>query len=313
MTNENLRLAITGATGFIGRQLLKDCTQAGISVSALTRQPVAKQSQVDTPSIRWVRGDLSKLDALADLVHDVDCVIHLAGATKGLSDNDFHATNTVATDQLAQLCIQKKVGHFLFLSSLAATRPSVSPYAASKAAAETALIELRPQIDVTLLRAPAVLGPDDTATHALFSNLAKGIMPVPGGKAGEARFSIIDVLDLTALLLSLAQTRQPFVEPIAPYGHQSLGWQDMAQSAARVTKRRVRQITLPAPIMSMVAKTTDIIAKLRGKPQVFSSDKLSEMNAGDWIATSPVDNPVTLDDTLRRCLEPFQKQPNRPV
>lgn len=295
-------VAITGATGFIGAQLVADCRDAGLSISALTRR-----DRSDADGIRWVKGDLFDPSALADLVDGADCVIHLAGATSAVHREDFKRINTDSTQALANICAEKGVAHFVFMSSLAATRPDVSPYAASKAQAERGLSNLGGDMSVTVIRAPAVLGPGDDATYPLFSNLARGILTVPGGPGGIYRFSVIDVIDLTKLILQVVQTK-PKAEPLlTPYGHQSLGWQDVAESAQRVLQRPIRQMTVPATILRMIAGGSDLVARIRGKSLVFSRDKLNELHAGDWIGTSGVDNPVPLDETMQRCLAQFQK------
>ena len=87
MPDRQFRVALTGATGFIGRQLLCEFADKALQVSALTRQDVHKDS-TDT-RIHWVTGDLSTPDALARLVEGADCVLHLAGATKALTAGEF--------------------------------------------------------------------------------------------------------------------------------------------------------------------------------------------------------------------------------
>lgn len=300
MAHDLPRLAITGATGFVGRCLLKTCSDHGVPVAALTRQ-----TQATAEGIRWVQGDLSDLASLEDLVTGADVVLHMAGATKALKPQGFTCINTKGTVDLAETCIKAGVGQFVFLSSLAATRPFVSPYAASKAAAETALDALGTAMDITTLRAPAVLGPYDSATRALFSTLAKGRLPVPGGVARDARFSILDVNDLAKLLVAVALNPKTFPPLFAPYGHESVAWPDITAAATRVLQREVKEMVIPMPVLRSVAWLSDGLAQLRRKPEVFSRDKLREMQAGDWIATSPIDKPVSMDDTLRTCLAPF--------
>lgn len=293
------KIAVTGATGFIGRQFLEDCTASDLSVSALTR--TSRQEEVN---LTWVLGDLLDVTALSKLIKGVDCVVHLAGATKALRKGDFFSINTDATKQLAQICAENGVKHFVFLSSLAATRPSVSSYASSKSAAEAALSEMSCNMKITVIRAPAVLGPHDSATYPLFANLSKGFLPIPG-PAKHFRFSIIDVVDLSKLLLSIACKDCEHEPLITPYGHESIGWQDVANSASRSLNRPIRQFVVPSPIIVFAGRATDIIARISGKAQVFSSEKLQEMKAGDWIASSPVEQPLALDETMKRCLEPF--------
>ena len=158
---------------------------------------------------------------------------------------------------------------------------------------------------VTIVRAPAVLGPGDQATVPLFALIAKGWLPVPGGRARDGRFSMIDVEDLSRLLADLVVAGAGENRCIAPFGQQSLSWQDLADSGARVTGRRVRQIVLPGPMLTLMGHGADLAAALTRRPQVFSSGKTQEMMAGDWVADMPIVAPAPFDLTIRRCLAPL--------
>ena len=234
------RIAITGATGFVGRNILMQLQGGQTTVKALAR-PQPGRDLRDGENLRWINGGLDQPDALAELVVDADVVIHCAGATKALRRHDFHRVNATATQALVRAAQSAGVRHFILLSSLAATRPTVSDYAASKAAGETAARAAAGDMPLTMVRAPAVIGPGDQATEPLFALIARGWMPILGGKARNTRFSLIDVQDLAALLIELSRSRQTASTPriLAPYGHHGLGWSDMAASGARVTGRRV--------------------------------------------------------------------------
>lgn len=300
------RIALTGGTGFVGHSLLAGLASRAESIAALVRARPGRQMQNST-QLRWISGDLDNDAALQDLTRGADVVIHLAGATKALSPAEFHRINATATKRLVQAAQAAGVGHFILLSSLAATRPEVSPYAASKAAGEVAARAHAGTMPLTIVRAPAVLGPDDQATEPLFAMIAKGWIPVPGGKARRGRFSMIDVDDLCTFLLSLLDPgARPAQTPcLAPYGHQRLCWQDLADSGARVTGRRVRQLVLPGPVLTLAGHGADFSARLTRRAQVFSSGKVQEMRAGDWVADMPLKAPTPLDVTIQRCLAPF--------
>jgi nucleoside-diphosphate-sugar epimerase len=256
---------------------------------------------------RWVEGRFDQPAALAELLQGAEVAIHCAGATKALRSRDFHSTNVSATAQLVKAARTAGVRRVILLSSLAASRPLVSDYAASKAAGEAVAMEQAGDMPLTILRAPAVIGPNDQATAPLFSLIARGWIPVPGGKPRMSRFSVIDVKDLAALLVDLALSGPgPSPQPvIAPYGHRALGWADLAASGARVTGKPVRELVLPGLLMSVAAVGTGLAARISGRAQVFSRGKLREMRAGDWIGDTPLVTPTPLDVTMRRCLAPF--------
>lgn len=297
---------MTGGTGFVGRSILADLAARGVMVSALARPRRGRVPPAMT-GLRWVSGDFDQPQALSDLVSGASVVIHCAGATKALGRRGFNTVNVTATARLVQAARAAGVGHFILLSSLAASRPLVSDYAASKAAGEGAALDHAGDMAVTILRAPAVIGPGDQATAPLFSLIARGWLPVPGGKPRMSRFSVIDVADLAALLSDLALGPSPAVPGavISPFGHRALGWADLAASGARVRGKPVRMVGLPAGLMTMAATGTDLAARLSGRAQVFSRGKLREMRAGDWIGDDALVTPTPLDVTMRRCLAPF--------
>src|SRR5262245_47287854 len=148
-----------------------------------------------------VLGDLSDEAALKRLVAGADAVVHAAGLIKARRPADFMTVNRDGTALLSALA---PGATFLLLSSLAAREPQLSPYAASKRAAE-AVVAGRSGPWVTV-RAPAVYGPGDRETLAYFRAVARGLAPRP--KVADARLSLIHVGDL-AEALALAAERPP--------------------------------------------------------------------------------------------------------
>ena len=301
-------IALTGATGFVGRQLLEDLAQQSVNVRALARSLPGRPLPAE-PAVDWIKGDLSSQAALTSLVDGADAVIHLAGATKARSAEDFHRVNALSTADLVKQARLAGVRHFVHVSSLTAARPEVSDYARSKAESEALAAEHAGEMALTIVRAPAVLGPGDDATRALFSALARGLLPVPGGAAAGYRFSVIDVADLSRCLLSLDSEAPGNSRTISPAGHLNLGWPDVAQSAERVISRSIRRIDIPPLLMKMAGQAADVAVKLGGAPQVFSGGKVRELLSGDWIAGIEVPDAKSLDETLERCLMPFLSRP----
>lgn len=302
-------IALTGATGFVGRALLGQL--AGRARVAALARPRPGRALAATADLRWVPGDLEDQTALGDLVAGADVVVHLAGATKAASRAAFHEINAAGTARLVQAARAAGVGHFILLSSLAATRPDISDYAASKAAGEAEARAHAGAIPLTIVRAPAVLGAGDAAAAPLFSMLARGLLLVPGGAARAGRFSMIDVADLCRHLLALTAAAPAGLH--APYGHHALAWDDLAQSAARARGGPVRVIALPGPVLGAMGALTDAGARLTGRPQVFSRGKVREMRAGDWIGDQAVSDPTPLDTTIRRCLAPHLRLRTHPA
>jgi nucleoside-diphosphate-sugar epimerase len=132
-------IALTGASGFVGKALLRALLDAGYHVRALEhRSPLPTH-----PSLTTIHGSLDDAAIAGALVRDVDVVLHVGGLVLARRDADFFRVNTEATRTLATAARDAGVARFLFVSSLAAREPQLSAYAKSKYAAELLAGDLR--------------------------------------------------------------------------------------------------------------------------------------------------------------------------
>lgn len=219
-----------------------------------------------------VWGDLSDEESLKTLVARADAVVHAAGLIKARRPIDFDRINRDGTARLSALAPGVP---FLLLSSLAAREPQLSPYAASKRAAEE--VVTRRSGPWLAVRAPAVYGPGDRETLAYFKMAARGFALQPAQPV--ARLSLIHVEDLAeALALALDRLPAPSVYEIDdghPGGYRHA---DMAAAAAEALGRRVRAIRLAKGPMNTVAS----LNSLRPGPQILSPAKVRELYHPDW-------------------------------
>jgi uncharacterized protein YbjT (DUF2867 family) len=132
-------VAVTGATGFVGRHLVAALARAGWQVRLLMRRdPVVAEWRDAQPQI--VAGDLRDAAALEALVEGVDRVVHVAGLIKAARRESFFSVNTGGSVKLAE-ALQRRApdAQLLHVSTLAAREPQLSDYAASKRAGEDAV------------------------------------------------------------------------------------------------------------------------------------------------------------------------------
>jgi nucleoside-diphosphate-sugar epimerase len=270
-------VAVTGASGFVGPHLVAALARRGWKVRLLLRRwsPLPSLAGVEA-EIAW--GDLEDEAALRRLVEGADAVVHAAGLIKARHASDFMAVNRDGTARLAALAPQAR---FLLLSSLAAREPGLSPYAASKRAAEEALAgRTGPWLAV---RAPAVYGPGDRETLSYFKTAERGLAPEPMGKG--ARLSLIHVADLAdALALALAAALPASVYEIGDGRAEGYGYEDMADAAGAALGRRLTRLPVPRPVMAAVAGLNGLWQSLGGATRILTPGKVAEMFHGDWVA-----------------------------
>jgi UDP-glucose 4-epimerase len=217
-------IALTGATGFVGRHLLSALPRRGYRVRALLRRPAALPE-----SIGAVVGDLRFPQDLAHALADVDCLVHCAGiahAGSGISPEDYRGINTDATIALAQAASRARVKRFIFLSSIRAqaggsadgvlteeTEPRpTDDYGRSKLAAERGLAEL--DLDWVALRPVLVYGSGVKGNLASLVRLARTpcLLPLAAFNGRRSLLSIDNLVDaIEVVLAGPGPLRRPFI------------------------------------------------------------------------------------------------------
>lgn len=275
-------VAVTGATGFVGRPTVAALRAAGHTVRALVRR---EDAALAATGATLVRGSLESEAGLRALLEGADTVVHIAGSINAPDRAGFLAANVAGTARLAGLAARHLPpgGRFVQVSSLAAREPGLSPYAESKALGEREALARGNGLAVTVVRPPAVYGPGDRATLPLLQGLARGWLAAPGDP--DARFSLIHVEDLARLLVIAASADLPqgtVLEPDdgRPGGY---GWRELAAIAERALGRRVRLIPLPRAPLGLAAGLLERYARARGQAPLLSRGKVAELFHGRWV------------------------------
>jgi len=272
-------VAVTGATGFIGRRLCDRLVAAGHSVRALIRREQALR-----PGIQWIRGGLEDADSLAALLTGASAVIHCAGAVRGASARDFHGANVAGTRRLLDaMAVRPGPIRLLQVSSLAAREPTLSHYAASKRAGEIAVEASG--LAAAVLRPPAVYGPGDRELQPLLDGLYRGRGFIPGHKG---RFALIYVDDLVrAMLAWLAQPTADGgcyeVHDGKPDGYD---WSEIIAAIGRARGGAVTAIRIPQHILGAAAAVAATAQRLVGRAPMLTPGKVRELYHADWTCSN---------------------------
>lgn len=237
---------VTGASGFVGSHLLKELQRQGIPARGVSR--TKEDGLITVPSY----GKDMDWDPL---LKDVDTVIHLAARVHVMNDGaidplaEFRKANVEATLHLAHAAALAGVKRFIFISTIKVNgettksgrafraddpRNPDGPYAASKAEAEIALLDLAnsSSLEVVVLRPPLVYGPGVKGNMATLARWARFHFPSPFG-AVKNRRSLVHVSNLCSAIIAAkrhpAAANQVFLvadsEPVST--HQlllDLGW-----------------------------------------------------------------------------------------
>lgn len=277
-------VAITGATGFVGKATLDAALAKGYKVRALTRR-----NQHPRESVEWVQGTLSDTAALEQLVSGCDTVIHIAGLTNTPDPSEFHKANVTGTENLIAACDKQGTGRMVLVSSLSAREPDLSAYGASKAEAEKRVAAST--LNWTMVRPPAVYGPHDRDMFELFRAAKFGIVPVPP----EGRTSIIHVEDIARLLVALIPSDRKVTGQIyEPWDDNAMGYEhtELAKMIGEAVGRP--QIIAPKVPEKLLRLGAQLDRTLRGHKAKLTDDRVGYMVHPDWVCDLRKAPPISL-------------------
>lgn len=279
----NQTVAVTGATGFIGKYIIDNLLARGFHVRALTRTARAHVND----NLTWVRGSLEDTHSLSELVAGASAVVHCAGQVRGHKEEIFTRCNVDGSLRLMQAA--KESGfcqRFLFISSLAARHPELSWYANSKHVAEQRLTAMADEITLGVFRPTAVYGPGDKELKPLFDWMLRGLLPRLG--TPETLLSFLHVTDFAQAVgqwLS-AETVQTQTYELCDGVAGGYDWQRVQQLVADVRCGSVRMVGIPLPLLTCLADISTALSRLAGKEPMLTRSKIRELTHADWSASN---------------------------
>jgi nucleoside-diphosphate-sugar epimerase len=288
-----MSILLTGATGFLGRNVLLRALTDGHEVFAPVRNPDKLHRQLqfekqNTQSVQILPAIPRQWPKLAPTY-----AILCGGVLFERARRDYFCTNvdwTLATlRELPEHC------RTVVISSQAAGGPTpagkasrteadpdspITWYGESKLAMEEAIRREFPIRPITILRPPMILGPRDTATLPLFRMVRFGVRVKPG--LHPKTYSFIAVEDLLAAIF-LTLEREPCAESLYVASAEKMtDWQFIASAAAACN---AKGITLPVPqvLVQVLARIIDASPPLRASNPSFTRDRARDIWQSRWV------------------------------
>ncbi len=276
----NRVVAVTGATGFLGRHLVRALARDGWTPRVLVRRDPVHPFWRDI-EIEVVVGDLKTPGALERLCRGAEVVIHVAGLIKAASLEGFNVVNRDGA-RAAALAAKAAGARFILVSSLAAREPGLSNYAASKRAGEDAVRESFPE--ALIVRPPAIYGPGDTETLALFQLAAKSpVLPV---LSPASRVAMIHVHDAAAKLASYCKKPVSGLIELSDVRRDGYTWAEIMSAAGAAMGANPRLARLPDKALIFAGNLADAWSSASKTPLVFGLGKARELLHADWSLSS---------------------------
>jgi NADH dehydrogenase len=248
-------ILITGATGFIGRALVRHLSETGQQVRVLLRSsPTSPRLPRGVP-VEVAVVSLQDERAVGAALRGVDQIYHLATAgTEGRRGN-LLKTDIEGTRVLAQVAASAGIERLIFLSHIGADRASAFPIQKSKGIAEEHI--RKSGVPYTIIRSSVVFGPEDRFTTSLAQLLraAPGIFPIPSD--GRSLLQPVWVEDLVTCLTWALQNPEMGNQTYEIGGGEYFSLRQLLELLMQITHTRRFLVRLPPPWMRALLVALD--------------------------------------------------------
>ncbi|RYC30573.1 complex I NDUFA9 subunit family protein [Lichenibacterium minor] len=198
----NGQVTVFGASGFLGRHVVRALARAGFRVMAGCRRPdLANYLQPlgRVGQIQPVQTNVRYPESLAAALRHAEVAVNLVGILSESGDQTFEAVHVEGARAMARAARDAGVRRFVQVSAIGADAESNAVYGRTKARAEAAVRDIYP--DAVILRPSIVFGPEDDFFNR-FAAMARFAPALPLVGGGHTRFQPVfvgDVADAVAL------------------------------------------------------------------------------------------------------------------
>jgi nucleoside-diphosphate-sugar epimerase len=306
------RVLVTGATGFVGRHLLR--SRGAYTVRAAVRSGAAADAAAELGAEPAVVGSIDEHTDWTPALRGIEHVVHLAARVHVMDATaadrtQYEQTNVSGTERLAGAAARAGVKRFVFVSTVKVNGEATGErafqaddraeprddYGRSKLEAERRLqeIDASSAMRVAIIRPPLVYGPGVRANFLRLLSWSERALPLPLARVNNVR-SIVSVWNLCDLIWSLLMRESPTCGVFMISDGQDISTPELIRLLAHSMGRSAR--LFPAPIALL-----RIGAALAGKSEEFrrlcGSLAVDISDTRERLGWTP---PVSLDEGLRR-------------
>jgi dihydroflavonol-4-reductase len=280
---DGMRVALTGATGFLGRALARALAQQGVDLHVLCRR-TSDRSPLDGMAVTFHEGDVTIPESLHELVAGAEWIIHAAGqlGRATVPERAYQRLNVEGTRHVMAAALTTGDGpRVLHLSSPGVLGPTgshpategapyapSSPYERSKAAAEQVALEFSERgLPVVIARPGFIYGPGDRHVLGMFRAVRRGRYFYIGGGRALCQPTFIDDA-VAGMLACMSRGRAGEVYHLA--GPRALTFREMGETIAAALGVSPPRLSLPRWPVMIGAAGLEIASRLTGREPPLS-------------------------------------------
>lgn len=262
--NQTITIAITGANGFVGRNVGQLFTKKGIQVINIVR----KNSTISVKSgTMLISHDLSEKH-LVPRLRKCSALLHFIGQGKQTVEDDYEKVNVGLTKNAVNLCKKTGIKKIIYISGLGVDKNTPFGYFISKYKAEQEIIHSG--LDYTIFRASYIIGKGDPLSKTLYKQIKNGKITIAG--SGNYHLQPIFIGDAGEIFLQSILNKKFSKKIIDLVGPQTVTYNSFIRDFIHGKKIKIEKISLEDAYRSA----------LHNKNNNFGIDDLNIL-VGDYV------------------------------
>jgi len=235
MTKQEIStITITGANGFVAKNLRNFLSKNHIKVIAIARKTFQKHH---TETAVYSKTLLEK--GLQNKLRNCDALVHLIGIGKQSSKYNFEG-NVDLTKNMIKTCKKSGIKKIIYISGLGVTKNSRSDYFISKYKAEQEIINSG--LNYTIFRPSYIVGKKDYLSKFILKQIKKGIVIIPG--SGKYHLQPIFVEDVAKIILESISEKKFSNKILDLVGPEIIKFEDFVKYFVKNKKTKIQKINL---------------------------------------------------------------------
>ena len=257
---------VTGATGFLGRRVVRQLQEHDHDVRCLVHTP-GRERLFSERTVDVHYGSVLDLDALSELLYDVGAVIHLVAIIRQLKGATYDQINRQGVVNIVAAARDNGVKHFIQVSAIGATGDPAYAYLYSKWRGEQEVVS--GGVPYTIIRSSMMFGEGDGFLNPL-AGLTRVFPVLPVVGSGRNRFQPISVDDAARCIVSAVDREDLKGKIIEIGGPQQLSYNEIMAIVARTMGKRRLRVHLPVWLVHLA---TAVLGRFQSRP-LATADEL---------------------------------------
>ena len=293
-----MRIAVTGANGSVGQNLLARVVENGdVNVVAVVRSERAAASLPHSPQIAPRIISYDDVGELAETMEGAACTVHLAGILIENRTSTYEIANVAATASVVEASQKAGIRHIVLISVLGASTDSPNRFLKSKGEAERVVAEAG--ISSSIIRTPILLGPGTAGATSLVRTAARVKAKLLG--CGSHVLRPLDIDDLSLAILQVCRARPEGTSVHELAGPESITYRALVARVAEMMENPLTIGTIPLWIAKLGAAVTSGLKGGGMSPDVIdviTSSEVVQKNADAELGISLTPLSRTLETIL---------------